>query len=259
LPEDFVQVITKALQVDPADRYQTAGEMEAAILATQPSKPLVEHPLKTASWILAVLVVVLGGLSAFLLLSRPPQPLQARASFSRGTSALYSGGAVRLGDPISLTFHCPEAAYVYVLNEDDGGVKHILFPIVGGETRNPLLPGKVHRLPSEGLDWQVDSRGGEEWLCVLASREPIEELEWVLAGAQESEGSTAIGYLRIEGVAETSFLRSLAKIVPRKTTASAAPTQETSLRGLVEELMASDDLAPSGRKLWMKAIHLEGR
>jgi hypothetical protein len=254
-------VVSKALEPDPADRFQTAGEMEAALLRTlDASRPRRGRPsVAAAGWISALLVAVLGGLLALLVVNSQQPPIAGRAKFCSGSSPLRSGDRLQIGDPVALEFQCTEKVHVYVLNEDEFGVKHILFPIVGGEARNPLAPGKVHRLPSEGLDWQVASRGGEEWLCVMASREPIDALEGVLASAEAGGGESGIGYLRIEGVSEGRFLRSLAKLAPRKQTSSALAPRETRLRELVDKLVAEDELDPARKKLWVQAIRIKSQ
>jgi TolB-like protein/Tfp pilus assembly protein PilF len=81
LPSGFVQVIDRALEHEPAARYQTAGEMEAALRdlpgAFQPVKlvdakpPAYSRRAVVAGSIAAMLVLVVG-LIAWLRVANPP-------------------------------------------------------------------------------------------------------------------------------------------------------------------------------------------
>src|SRR5205814_10693486 len=64
-----------------------------------------------------------------------------------------------------------------------------LFPLKGSSLHNPLPPNRIARLPGtlEGKprNWVIDTAGGTESFVVIAAREPLRDLETVLAGIQQ--------------------------------------------------------------------------
>ena len=73
-----------------------------------------------------------------------------------------------------------------MLNSDDHGEAYLLFPQPGFARRNPLpadstltLPGAVN---GGEVAWTVTSAGGRETFLVVASPEPVPELESGPAG-----------------------------------------------------------------------------
>ncbi len=90
----------------------------------------------------------------------------------RGDGAVY-----HVGDPIRVHFRTSVDAYVVVYNVDTEGQVHLLYPhrryephwVVGG--REYLLPGA-----RSTYDYVVDGPPGIEYIQVLASREPFQQL-----------------------------------------------------------------------------------
>jgi len=123
-----------------------------------------------------------------------------RASFFRAGSSvpLEDGGAVKPGDLMHLEIETPEAAYVYVLDEDEQGRVYVLFPVAGVDLRNPLPAHTRIRLPGrfEGkrFDWQVTSAGGEEHLLALVSRRPLPEVDQQVAGMEQAARGREVAY-----------------------------------------------------------------
>ncbi len=208
LPTDFVRVIEKALEPDPANRFQTAGAMELALAATLGSvshatsggarRAQKRRPAERIAMVaLGILIVAAIGVA---LRSRPwdssnttppgtlshtPPPLMATAALYRRAGSvdepLQPGARVAPGDRLYLTLEGSEPMYVYVLNEDEMGDVFVLFPLPGLEPSNPLKGSERHRLPGEVADsvyyWNVTSVGKKESILAIASRKPVEEVE----------------------------------------------------------------------------------
>jgi len=122
------------------------------------------------------------------------------ASFFRAGSndPLVDGGAIQPGDLMHLEIETPEAAHVYVLDEDEQGRVYVLFPVAGVDLHNPLpahtrirLPG---RLEGKRFDWQVTSSGGEEHLLALASRRPLPEVDEQVASIEHATPGREVTY-----------------------------------------------------------------
>jgi hypothetical protein len=89
------------------------------------------------------------------------------------------------GDRLFLKIKPSSDAFVYVVNEDEEGRIHLLFPATGLDKGNPL-PGKtVHDLPGSSRGepklWQVDQAGGKERFLIVASRKGLAGFEAALA------------------------------------------------------------------------------
>jgi hypothetical protein len=212
LPMGFVRAVERALAPDPADRYQTAGEFEAALVRSaglddrpEPHRPTPRH------WLLASTAVLLIAITAWWMFStrldqpgpasgtttpagpalessREAVPYSVKASFfnqrDRRDVKLAPGDRVALGDRLSLRIEASTAVHVYVVNTDERGESYLLFPLPGREPTNPLATTQAHRLPGqeEGRDvfWEVTSRGGREHFLVMASPTPLTAFEPML-------------------------------------------------------------------------------
>ena len=80
---------------------------------------------------------------------------------------------VSRGDVLELDLRLSRDAAVYVVNEDDQGAASLLFPLAGGNLRNPLRGGQQYTLPgpsgSEPVQWKIDSFGGREHFYVIVA------------------------------------------------------------------------------------------
>jgi eukaryotic-like serine/threonine-protein kinase len=218
LPTGFVAVVERALAADPARRFRSAGELEAALAASQrdagePTTGDGGRRRWPAAVVVAGLLVLFGyfGWQAWRDGSPEPTavvatPLTADAAFLRTggevAETLAEGALVRPGDTLSLNLQLTLAAHVYVLNEDRQGEVFVLFPLAETDLRNPLPAGRTLRLPGTwqgtGLDWQVTDGQGEERFLVIAAREPIGWLETQLAGYDAPARDRAIRYTKLD-------------------------------------------------------------
>ncbi len=102
-----------------------------------------------------------------------------------GDHPLTAGERIALGDNLYLTLRSEVPVHLYVINQDSSGEMSLLFPVEGSQWANPLKPGRTYRIPGEKIwqydAWEVSSAGGDESFQVIASRQPLVELESALA------------------------------------------------------------------------------
>jgi hypothetical protein len=213
IPEDFAQAVMKACARDPAARFQSAGEMERALLVCRGAGR------RRGPWTRRGTLWALASLAAALALAVPLWRAFQGAALTVEKAALWlktpagpkllaDGDTVETGSSVYLEFQAEEEAHVYVINEDARGERHLLFPRPEGELQNPLRGGRLHRLPGpvevrdpggalqygEG-SWTATSAGGKEWIFIRASLEPVEEIEGALAGERRKLAGSAASYL----------------------------------------------------------------
>ncbi len=192
IPPGFAMIVHKALAHDPDERFSSAGEFELALrqfvggvkatrTSARPWRPIAVAALLVAGLSLA-LIAFFGGFFG------GSQDYRFDAQMCRREAEkdvpLHSGEAIHLGDKLVLKVEMSEPLHVYVLNEDEEGVMHALFPFSGGELNNPITRGN-HRLPGtkEGdpLYWPVNNLGGgAEYFLVVASQKPVPAIEDLL-------------------------------------------------------------------------------
>jgi hypothetical protein len=138
-----------------------------------------------------------------------PASYAVEASFLRrepgGTTRLAAGDRVKPGDRLSLEVRVTRPAWVYVLNEDDRGERYLLYPQPRFDSHNPLPAESTFVLPGtvEGKEsaWSVTSAGGREHFLVVASLEPVPEIEAELASIPAAAPGRPIEYARVGPVA----------------------------------------------------------
>lgn len=211
LPTGFLEVVERALVPSPEGRFRSAGAMRQALgaslerisgdggeqtVAKGPAVGTRETPRRRRLLLLALAAgLVLTVPLALVLQQRFARPatgggtpggaLQVEATLYREAAEraelVAPGGEVAPGDRLFLEVEAPEPVHVYVLNEDDRGSRYLLFPLAGLDSANPLPAGVRHRLPGRrsGVSqaWEVSSVGGREVFLVVASRQPLPEVE----------------------------------------------------------------------------------
>ena len=187
LPAPLVRAIERAHAADPSARFESAGQLEAALLecvgdtarapvpAVTESVPPAVMPASVRSGLstrMRWVVAAVGALLLVLLLappirrvlfggeSRRPErnvalglanagPFSIRASFYRGNARepLHADDRLALGDSLALEIEASETIFVYVVDEDAEGRSYLLFPLRGFTPDNPLPPNDAHQLP----------------------------------------------------------------------------------------------------------------
>ena len=202
LPDGFIRVVDRATAVRPGDRFQSAGELEAALNnAIDGRRPGLPTPIRNWRGLTAAAAVVLVlGLASWLWASRstsqveavrrpPVDPpvaaavagnYQVEAAFYRDQDGrdvrLEYGARVVPGDRLSLQVHGSVPLYVYIINEDERGASFLLYPLQGEQAGSPLPAQKRHQLPGvvngERTYWVINSAGGREHFVIFATPEP---------------------------------------------------------------------------------------
>jgi hypothetical protein len=197
VPLPFLQVVERAMELDPARRIANVGEMEQALAAVLnvPSSARPPTPWWRRLEVLTPVAAV-AAVAVWLLLGRggATAPRVEAGLFAQGDLAgarsLGGGEVVQVGEQLYLDVNPSRETWVYVVTEDERGRVHTLFPAPGLDTRNPLRGGTSHRLPGRAGGrqrlWRVDTAGGRETILLVASTKPLEGLETELARFPEA-------------------------------------------------------------------------
>ena len=221
LPDAFVAVVERALEPDPERRFGTVGRMERALAVSESrggaagesrtgrsvgERGPIERPRIRMGAAVAIVVLVATAIGVGLLRLAPspdderartpaavaevPDAYTVEAHLER-TGAdgrrerLESGARLALHDSLTLRFRASRPLFVYVINEDEEGRAHALFPLPDFDLENPLPGDRSHELPGtrngRPVSWVVDSPGGHEYLLILASPERLAEFETEMA------------------------------------------------------------------------------
>ncbi len=263
LPAAFVQVIERALAVDPRKRYATPGEMErdliAAIGTGRPPEPTPRRLPRR--WIVAGLgaaaALVAGAAITWpSLVGLAPKPLRVDASLYRAGAGgieepLKPGDNVAPGDRLFLKIEGSQPMHLYVINEDAAGDAFLLFPLPDLDVQNPLASRRSYRLPG-GLQgapgfWEVSSAGGQETIVAVASTRPIEEVRRFIGGLR----AAAVGAPAPPGEQAALSLRGIG-VVTTDTTGTGAGSKRP-LAALFEDL---NRRAAQDGTLWVYQVRL---
>ncbi len=257
----FVNVLRTALASDPSERFATAGQLSQALDQLQHGTSETQlntapTPNRRRRWTLAI--AALAALAALTLTSQlnlfgPAQfTVEGRLLREDATSRteLMSGAAVGVGDQLSFELNPSTEVYAYVVNVDAVGNAYVLFPIAGCETTNPLAAETTHRLPGicDGVDssWTVDSSGDREQVLVVASREPLVDLEAKLASLPAAGGNGA--YVKLDDQSLLN-LRGIGGLSARPSGTGAKP-------GIFDEIAELTRGPSSTEGVWVRRIDL---
>ena len=175
LPGDLVAAVERAIEVDPARRFASAGAFEAA-LAPQPASCGRFQALGLAAAALLALTVVL------VWHSRAPHTLADEVQWFRGDGAPFSDGdRVRRGDTLYLDLRCTRACWAYVYGEDGAGAVSTLYPLPGTRT-NPQAANVAASLPGQIGDrvrhWRIGpAEGDREQVLLLVADASLPDLD----------------------------------------------------------------------------------
>lgn len=188
LPEPLAHVIETATSLDPATRYQSAGDVVTALEACGGDQaPKVRGASRRGLPRARLAALVAALIAGTILVTRlapwggGPQPdVQMQAVQSGQTRALVTGDAVSPVDLLQLDVHLRAERHVYVLNLDASGNAVVMFPIDGWPVTNPLPSGHA-RLPGERdgepLGWTLSADSGVESFYVVIAEHPLTDFE----------------------------------------------------------------------------------
>ena len=206
IPLVFVNAVERAIDPDPTQRYQSAGEMEQGISATIRA---FGEDVGNQRRFQGFLVGALSTVAAVMLLwagqnyyrnwsdsqrhtrsALPAVPAVSRLAADIRLERLGQSGElvplgpearVARGSQLSMLLRANDSLHVYVLDHDEHGQFTILYPVRGVEPRNPISGGHTHRLPGDMAGkvvyWTVSSVGEKENLIVIGSRGPLPDFE----------------------------------------------------------------------------------
>jgi len=279
-PAAFVQAVERAVAPDPRDRFQTAGELEAALtrfVADTNEKPSPVWP----AWVMGIAALVLAvgvavgaywwthrntdaSAAAPTLTSQGAIETTAHAASSyRIDSALYmqrngdvaklrQGDRVAPGDQLFARVRVSAPTYVYIVNEDDSGESFLLFPLPGQAVDNPLPAGTIARIPGtrrEELTWRITSAGGREHFLIFASSERLQAFEDLFAALPRPTFDKPItsSPLSAQTVAKLRGVGGLATVQPTGSTAK--------LAGIFTSPLGDGEQTAQG--LWVRQLTVE--
>jgi hypothetical protein len=224
LPSSFAEAIERALEPDPKNRYETAGEF-GATLAALTGVRYEPDPRAMPDWrlvaVAAVAIAVVIGIAVVPETERSDRAQQAVTLQPAGSAVpppanpgsyevmaafyasrkgqnvrLVPGSRVEPGDLLFLTLEASRPMFVYIVNQDETGRKYLLFPLPGYEPQNPIPLGAVNRLPGfrngAAHHWEVTSAGGREHFLVYAAAERLVDFERKLAELPRAEESRTV-------------------------------------------------------------------
>lgn len=257
LPDTFIRVVERAIADNPADRYRSAGELEAALARTLTGRSdAAEPPGRRRAAPIAVLAVLALAATAYWAVSDRMSSYRVEAAVYRvgpdGPVRLGPGARVAPGDELFLQIETSVPAHVYVVNEDERGESYLLFPLPG-QRADPLPGERVHRIPGvqngQEKHWQVSSAGGREHLLIFVSPEPLAAFAPLFSRLRApTDGPAPAVRISNETIGE---LRGIGDLVP----AAAADPSHVQLSGQFTVPLGMTAETASG--LWVRQISFE--
>jgi len=278
LPAPLVDLVARAMASDRAARPPRVRDWTVALAgagaAGEPPAPAAPRRTRAGpGWWVGAAVVIAA--VAGILAMRRPAPREERAPATappaaaptydveagmerrteRAVERLTAGDRVRPGDRLTLRIHTSRPAWVYVINEDERGRNYLLFPQPRFDQPNPIPGGRAVVLPGriDGVEqgWIVSSRGGREHFLVIASLDPVAELESELDRLPSARPDRPIEYASVSPQA-VHRLRGTGALGP----VPAAPGQDSAARGF-DRFRALTDRETGVSGLWARRIVLE--
>jgi predicted Ser/Thr protein kinase len=247
----FCGIVERCLDPVPEQRFASAGRVAHAL------EELIPRRLPALRVVVAVLAALVIGASGYAYW-RQSTSYSVEASLYQdadvGKQLLVSGSRVQPGDRLFMEMSASKPLHVYVINRDEEGVTTLLFPIPGLRPANPIAPDEIQHLPGfleqDQAFWKVTSAGGRESFLVIASLEPVHEIEEATAGLQPARFGAPIQYPQLNP-SLVSGLRGIGGLAARPATPRAA---DDSLFQQIQELTAEKQ---KHRGVWVRRIELD--
>lgn len=209
LPVVVIDILERLLLKDRSKRFQTAAEVETAILRAILEKPQKSakgfgeresgekgfwHSLRAHKRIAAGLILfllIVGAGSVFLPgIIFPPKEFVAFAQFVAYPDGrdIFNGDVMETGEGIQLRWKADTDLYVYVWNMCPDGICWALFPYPESPISNPIKGSKVEKiLPSKDKFWRLEPPGGKQYFEIITSTRPLPGIQTKLKEMQEPE------------------------------------------------------------------------
>ena len=179
----IADAVERAFASDPARRHADVHAFADALRAAiGGGTPVAPRPRRRA-WFATAALAVLAIAGAATWQATRPSAWAPRASLvrhERADAPLRDGAALHVGDRLDLVLASDRPTWAWVLNEDEAGSFHLLFPLAGLAHANPLPRGDTV-LPGEqdgrALSWQVSSAGGREEFVIVLADAPLPRFE----------------------------------------------------------------------------------
>ena len=198
-------LVDRCVAPDAANRPASALELDAeltGLLRAPVGQVVAGRRLPMAAFIAAV-VALLAVAALGLWLQASPPVWDSAVKFLRvetsGNVELAANSTLRVGDRLRMSLRSSRDAWVYVLNEDALGNATVLFPQGPDNAQNPQHGSATLLLPGgEGstLAWEVTADSAREEFVVVASLQPLPELDSELANwrhAHAESDTRAVG------------------------------------------------------------------
>jgi hypothetical protein len=218
----FVRPQDEALPADIAS-FDRRGGVPYSVRASEESIARIAHRLSSdaavderhvmreAKWVGSFVGLVLLALVAIAVASvaskmfgpridvRPLPPLSLywsafgqRFDAGRWTEcAVQDGSRLVSGDQVRVMFSASADGYAYVLSKDLRGEVKVLFPSAALAAASRVRLGQVYQAPADGSWLRLEDQAGLDTLYVVASYDPIENLEAIVEERDEEASATA--------------------------------------------------------------------
>lgn len=210
LPLNLTRCIDAACATDALQRPPAVGALASALGASQNARP--ENVRKRPAISLAVGIALAGLVLAGSIWAGHTW-MQSRAPLLEDVGLITRDAAgiaqpvsepLRIGQPLALRITTTRSVYIYIINQDDQGHSHVLYPLASEAQVIPAgkdieLPGVVAGQP---MDWQVDSASSQERFAVVVAVERQVELEQILADWSRAGDAGAGNGQTFRGVGE---------------------------------------------------------
>ena len=171
---------------------------------------------------------------------------------------LTSGGRIRPSERLYLEVQTTESLFFYLASQDDLGRLYALFPLPDSGPVNPFKAGSKIRIPE--THWLVmDSGGGWERLLLVASREPLPQLEGEMRNPAHPKQLRALERGPLSDQARQRRLEAMAgKEKPFQEPSSGKdPIEDTLCRRLAQAANGFSDQVGVAEGIWVRRIDLE--
>lgn len=136
------------------------------------------------------------------------------------TPILDPSRTFRDGDEIKVQFWSSFDGYVYFVNVDPGGAKHIIYPVAGRKDQSNMIRGKEQYMLPRSDTLEFAGEKGVEVIQVIMSRQPIPFFDDAVRNSNGELGKTAANaaaeLVSLASKSKTGIVaETIASVIPR--------------------------------------------